>query len=268
MTAPADGPTNTAELGSTYDDEFFDEIDEPVRASAGVIASLIVEMLHPTSILDVGCGRGTWLRAFLDLGVVDIVGVDGPHVAERDLEIPAERFVSRDLRTPFDLGRTFDLVISLEVGEHLPRDVASTFVSSLTQHGDAVLFSAAIPFQGGAGHVNERWQSQWAADFARHGFVPVDAIRWTVWSDPSVAFYYAQNMLLYVRAGSALDRPSTPETTGRGLDVVHPDQYIRERTRRKPVAPPSLRHVLRELPGACRRAVSGRLRPHRVDDHG
>ena len=57
------------------------------------------------------------------------------------------------------------------------RELGATFVASLARHGDAVLFSAAIPFQGGAGHVNEHWPSYWAADFAVHGFVAVDTIR-------------------------------------------------------------------------------------------
>jgi SAM-dependent methyltransferase len=257
-TAPT-GRARADELGSTYDGEFYDDLDGQVRASAGVIAPMIVDLLHPSSMLDVGCGRGTWLHAFADLGVQDIVGVDGPHVAASDLEIPAASFLARDLREPLDLARTFDLVISLEVAEHLAPDLASTFVQSLTRHADSVLFSAAIPFQGGAGHVNEQWQSHWAAEFAQQGFVPVDAIRPLVWSDPRVAFWYAQNVLLYVRETSAPELTSAPEMTPRRLDLVHPDQYLRLRTERKPMPPPSLRRLLRDLPGACRRTVVRRL---------
>ena len=263
MTA-ADGGTNADELRSTYDGEFYDDLDEQVRASAAVIAPMVVELLHPTSIVDVGCGRGTWLHAFSDLGVADVVGVDGPHVEPSDLEIPADHFLARDLREPLDLGRRFDLVISLEVAEHLAPDLGSTFVDSLTRHGNAVLFSAAIPLQGGAGHVNEQWQSHWAAEFARHGFVPVDAIRSAVWCDPDVAFWYAQNMLLYVRDTTSNDRMPAPESTARRLDVVHPDHYLRQRHERNPMHPPSLRHVLRELPGACRRTFLRRLGRRRI----
>lgn len=256
----ANGGTNADELRSTYDGEFYDDLDEQVRASAGVIAPIIVELLHPASILDVGCGRGTWLHAFSELGAHDIVGVDGPHVETNDLEIPADSFLARDLRDALDLGRRFDLVISLEVAEHLPPEVGPTFVDSLTRHADAVLFSAAIPLQGGAGHVNEQWQSYWAAEFARHDFVPVDAIRPAVWSDPDVAFWYAQNVVLYVRdTALANHRLPAPEAVARRLDVVHPDQYMRQRQERKPMSPPSLSHVLRELPGACRRTFVRRL---------
>jgi len=257
MTAAANGGTNADELRSTYDGEFYDDLDDQVRASAAVIAPLVVQLLHPASILDVGCGRGTWLHAFADLGVHDLVGVDGPHVATADLEIPPESFVAHDLREPLDLGRRFDLVVSLEVAEHLPPDRASTFVDSLTRHADAVLFSAAIPFQGGAGHINERWQSQWAAEFARQGFVAVDAIRPAVWRDPEVAFWYAQNTLLYARETSAGEQ--APETAPLRLDVVHPDQYTRLRTERKAVPPLSLSRLLRELPGAFRRTFARRL---------
>jgi SAM-dependent methyltransferase len=259
MSTAASGRAHADDLGSTYDGEFFEELDGDVRASAGVIAPMIVDLLRPSSILDVGCGRGTWLHAFADLGVSDILGVDGPHVAAADLEIPAERFLARDLREPLDLGRSFDLVMSLEVAEHLAPDLGSTFVESLARHANTVLFSAAIPFQGGAGHVNEQWQSHWAAEFAKHGFVPVDAIRPRVWTDPHVAFWYAQNILLYVREGSAPELTSAPAMSTARLDIVHPDQYIRLRNDRKPMPPPSLRRLLHELPGACRRTLARRI---------
>src|SRR4029077_20979056 len=91
-------------------------------------------------------------------------------------------------------------VVSLEVAEHLDEAVASEFVASLVTHGAAVLFSAAVPRQGGSGHVNEQWPSYWAARFAHHGYVPIDAVRPAVWTDDRVAYWYAQNMLLYVDA--------------------------------------------------------------------
>jgi hypothetical protein len=191
-----------------------------------------------------------------------MVGVDGPHIAVADLEIAPDEFVSQDLTQPFDLRRRFDLVVSLEVAEHLPPEIASVFVSSLVAHGPAVLFSAAIPFQGGAGHVNEHWPSYWADLFAVHGFVPVDIVRPVVWADEQVAYWYAQNTVLYVdrdhndidvlRArGSRSDLP---------LDLVHPLLHERiHATRTRPSPAPSLRRALRDVRGAAWRAMH---RPH------
>jgi SAM-dependent methyltransferase len=221
-----------------------------------------MDLVRPGSVLDVGCGHGTWLAAFVRAGATTIAGVDGPHVAPGDLEIPTDAFEPHDLTAPLALGRTFDLVVSLEVGEHLPAAVAPAFVASLVAHAPVVLFSAAIPFQGGAGHVNERWPSYWAELFARHGYEPFDVVRPAVWSDPNVAFWYAQNTVLYA------DRDHLPEgLRGRAaasldhLDLVHPALHLRANTApRGRAAPPSLSRLLREVPGAARRAVRARTR--------
>jgi len=249
-------------LGATYDDHFYESLDTDVRGSAEVIVPIVVDLLHPQSVLDVGCGRGTWLHVFTQCGVDDIVGVDGPHIDSGDLEIPADAFIGRDLSRPFDLGRRFDLAVSLEVAEHLPPSMAAEFVASLVTHAPAVLFSAAIPFQGGAGHVNERWPSYWADLFAVHGFVPVDRVRPAVWTDERVAFWYAQNTVLYVSrdhaAVEALRAHGADDD--RVLDLVHPALHERDHERRqRPAAPPSLRRALRDVRGAAWRAVRGRL---------
>ena len=244
-------------LARKYDDAFYAELEDDVRASAEVVVPIVVERLHPGSVLDVGCGRGTWLHVFAEAGVADIFGVDGPHIPASDLEIPGDRFRPHDLDEPFDLGRRFDLATCLEVGEHLDARAAPTLVASLVAHAPAVLFSAAVPKQGGAGHVNEQWPSYWARLFAERGYRAVDAVRPLVWNDDRVAFWYAQNIVLYL-AGSRPD-PDGTASVDAPMDLVHPRLYLRERRPPKP-APPSLQRVLRELPGATRRAFSHRLR--------
>jgi SAM-dependent methyltransferase len=253
--------TTDSELGLTYDRAFYEGLDTEVATAAATVAPIVIDLLHPASVLDIGCGRGTWLAAFARLGVSDLLGVDGSHIAPNDLEIPAASFLARDLTRPLRLGRRFDLVMSLEVAEHLDEAFAAEFVASLVAHGPAVLFSAAIPRQGGAGHVNEQWPSYWAARFAEHGYAPVDAVRPTMWTDPRVAYWYAQNTLLYLdtrdRATSALRAafPSTPAL----LDVVHPGLLAQVATPVRRAEPPSLRRVLRDLPAAAQRAVRHRV---------
>jgi SAM-dependent methyltransferase len=250
-------------LGSTYDAGFYETLDAQVRSSAEVIVPIAIDLLHPVSVLDVGCGRGTWLAAFSQAGVAEILGLDGPHITAADLEIPEPAFVAHDLTQPFDLGRRFDLAVSLEVGEHLPADVAPAFVASLVAAAPAVLFSAAIPFQGGAGHVNERWPSYWSDLFAVHGFVPVDAVRPAVWADEQVAFWYAQNTILYVSSAHAgLEAlRARAARADRTLDLVHPALHERDHTARRQAAPPpSLRRALRDVRGAFSRALHKRTR--------
>jgi hypothetical protein len=249
------------ELGQKYDADFYDDLAREVRSSAEVIVPIVIDLLHPASVLDIGCGRGTWLEVFRSHGVATIRGVDGPHVSATDLEMPPESFVTHDLTTPIDLGERFELVVSLEVGEHLDRSIAPEFVASLVAHAPAVLFSAAVPFQGGAGHVNEQWPSYWCNLFEARGYRALDLIRPIVWNDPRVAFWYAQNTILYVdthQHEALVTRAGLAE--GGVLDLVHPSLHTRDHTAPKRPAPqPSLSRVLRDLPGAVGRAARSRV---------
>ena len=228
---------------SRYDAAFFDAVREGAARSAARIVPLVMDLVAPRSVLDVGCGDGTWLAAFARAGVADYVGVDGVDPADVPLAIPRERLVVRDLTRPIDLGRAFDLAISLEVAEHLPPAAADAFVASLAAHAPVVLFSCAVPFQTGVGHVNEQWPEYWAERFAAHGFLPADAVRPVVWDDPEVTWWYAQNAILYARQDWAAARPRVREAvaaTDRGrLARVHPANYARigellaERERRR-----------------------------------
>jgi len=137
------------------------------------------------------------------------------------LQIPIDRFRAVDLRFPFDLGRKFDLACSLEVAEHLPQTSAQVYVETLVQAAPIVLFSAAIPGQGGMSHVNEQWQSTWAELFAQHGYEPYDYIRPKIYDNPSVEWWYKQNIVLFCASGFAPSRCGSAATAYE-LDRVHP----------------------------------------------
>lgn len=174
----------------------------------------------PLTLLDVGCGTGTWLRAALDLtgGAIDICGVDGVDLErDRSLMIPASSFVQRDLSYPFDLSRRFDAALCLEVAEHLDEPSAPILVASLVVHADIVFFSAACPGQPGFGHVNCQWPEYWQRMFNRVGYVCSDAVRWNLWDDQRVEPWYRQNLF---RASVDLRRAGTEPRIAR---VVHPD---------------------------------------------
>jgi SAM-dependent methyltransferase len=211
-----------------YTSGFYAGIVPGARRSADVIVPLLLELTRPTSVIDVGCGVGTWLSVFRRLGVADIFGVDGPHVDVAALEIPPTSFRSVDLRQPLSLERTFDLVLCLEVAEHLPAESAAAFVDSLTRLGSVVAFSAAIPYQGGVGHVNEQWPAYWIGLFEEREFVVLDALRPRLWDNPHVEWWYAQNILVFVsqKGGRApsLQHPGR-EVPGSPRSLVHPRLY-------------------------------------------
>ncbi len=251
-----------ASIQGLYDDEFYDTYRIASRNSASKIVPIVLKLLSPCSVVDIGCGLGTWLSVFRENGVQDIVGLDGEFVNQERLLIPRDRFIPHDLSLPIRLGRTFDLVISMEVAEHLPEGFAAGFIESLTQLGKAILFSAAIPYQGGTGHVNEQWPEYWAALFAQHNYRALDCIRPAVWDDPSVASYYAQNSFVYVSdellAQSAhLQSLVSP---AEGLARVHPRMWlalIQEMQNAPCMMTP--RELLGEFPASLRRSLKWRL---------
>ena len=202
-----------------YGGEFFDDISGPARRAAERILPLIARALHPRSVVDVGCGTGEWLAAWMALGVTDVVGVDGSYVSHDQLVIPVDHFRPHDLRESLKLERRFDLAMSLEVAEHLPPERGESFVADLVALAPAVLFSAAIPGQRGVDHINERWQDYWCGLFAEHGYVAADIVRPIVWSDPAevTETSYAQNTILYLAPDQLIPEPLPMPTS-----VAHP----------------------------------------------
>jgi SAM-dependent methyltransferase len=196
---------NDSVLGYSYDNIFFTYINEQAARSAPTVVSLLAGLLDVSSVLDVGCGRGVWLREWQNQGVGDFVGIDGDYVDDSGLVIPPDRFLKCDLSKPFDLNRRFDLVQSLEVGEHIAEAYADSFVKSLATHGDIILFSAAVPGQGGEFHVNEQPLSYWRDKFAALGFRVFDWLRPRIRRERAISPWYRYNTLLFLR-GPALRR--------------------------------------------------------------
>ncbi len=176
----------------------------------------LIELFEPASVLDVGCGTGAWLQAFVENGVSDVIGIDGDYVARADLRIGEERFVPADLEVLPPLERRFDLAISLEAAHYAAQSAARSIVATLCA-ADVVYFSAAVPGQpGGPGH-NLQWPAYWSELFAEHGYRCADVLRAMWWEHPDVDWWYAQNGLLFV--SSELPQP---EGTGTPLALVHP----------------------------------------------
>jgi len=180
-----------------YGERFFHAADQTAAAAAAGLLPHIGAEMRIGSVLDVGCARGVWLAWWLRHGVPDVVGVDGPYVDPEQLAIPRAAFQALDVSASFSLGRQFDLVQSLEVAEHLDASCADTFIANLVAHGGLILFSAAIPGQGGEHHVNEQPWEYWRQKFAAHGFELFDFVRPRTRDDHSIYFCYRFNSFLF-----------------------------------------------------------------------
>jgi SAM-dependent methyltransferase len=261
-----------------YDERFFALMQSTARASAAHILPILIDAIAPASVVDVGCGTGTWLAAFKSRGIQDVLGMDGDWVDPSALEIPHTQFRVTDLTKSFSCDRTFDLAVSLEVAEHLPEESADDFVKSLVRLAPVVVFSAAVPFQGGRSHVNEQWPEYWATRFRQHGYLAVDFVRPRVWNNPDVSWWYAQNILVYCREDYAKthewSRDALTETwRSQSLAIIHPRRYEHAVRQLPDLSRMGMSALLAALPPAFARSVRGKLGRvfrHRdgVEDHG
>jgi hypothetical protein len=235
-----------------YDEAFYRSIGDEGVVTANEVVPLVVGLLGPIErVLDLGCGVGSWLSVFKEHGARHVHGVDGEYVPREQLRIRPDEFEPADLSAGYLATKPYDLAMSLEVAEHLPATSATNFVGSLTAAAPAVLFSAAIPGQGGTGHVNEQWPDYWAALFAEQGYLPIDVVRPAIWSTPGVSSCIAQNTLLYVRASIIEHSPALTEaraaTRDQQLSLVHPRRY----SLLADPAQASIKRMLRDIPAAA-----------------
>jgi SAM-dependent methyltransferase len=250
--------------GDDYDPEFFLKNNATSSKSAEIIVPLIIDLVSPRSVIDIGCGTGTWLSVFKAHNVDEITGVDGHWVQNEMLLIPKSCFLAHDLTLSLNCERTFDLAVSLEVAEHLDRKYARNFVSTLVQLSSVIVFSAAIPFQDGTHHVNEEWPDYWAKLFGEHEYVPIDCIREKIWNDQDVAWWYAQNILVFAEKKHVLNNPKLQRafelTRVSQLSIVHPSMHLHSALIQTALSSPGLKEVLGMLPRLMIKAIKRRLK--------
>ena len=214
---------------------------------------------HPFgSVADIGCGGGNWLAAAQGLGARGggrLAGFDLVPVPDEALAVARELITITDLTQPMSVEERFDLAISTEVAEHVGAEHADTFIANLCGFSDIILFSAALPYQGGIHHVNENWVEYWNRKFRRQDFVCFDIFREVFWNDTRIPYFYRQNCLLYVKgkwAAALQARGLAPTIEPRSL--VHPELLLQAVNRARPERQ---RQFLRDARLLYRVAVAG-----------
>lgn len=202
-------------MSQIYNEKFYQAQKNESYQSAKVLLEIFKEQVFsPKSVVDIGCGIGTWLRPWQEISKngIEILGIDDNEMDEKSFFIDKKYYHKTNLTKPAkeilkeifkkQKPRKFDLVQSLEVGEHFSEEFAPNFIDLLTNLGDLVLFSAAIPYQGGTHHVNCREPGYWANLFKERGFDCFDILRAGLWDVKNIAYYYRQNIMLYARGDS------------------------------------------------------------------
>lgn len=252
-------------MKTSYSKEFYDEMEDTNLASARVVVPIVINLVNPKSVVDVGCGVGLWLKVFSENGINEVTGIDGEWVDKKRLAIPETSFIRKNLEETTTIDKRADLVMCLEVAEHLDASKASQLVNSLAHIAPVVLFSAAIPLQGGSHHVNEQWPDYWARIFEKKGYIPVDCIRRKIWSDSRVSFFYAQNILIYVDKKKLTEYPKLKKEVEAGyneaLPFVHPQMYLYYAERWRLLVPffgkfpPRLLHIAKQFLGTFKKKL-------------
>ena len=185
--------------------------------SPRAVIPVITSLLKPKSIVDFGCGLGSWLRVFKDSGIDKILGLDGDWVDRTKIETSViDNFKEVDLEKEIKLKEKFDLAISLEVAEHLHKESADIFIENLTNASDIIVFSAAVPMQGGQNHINEQPLTYWVNLFDKYNYKFYDIIRGRIWNMDNVFWWYKHNMVVFSK--NKLDiKPVYP------IDILHPE---------------------------------------------
>ncbi len=215
---------------SIYNEQFYRNQAGGSLKSADVIVPLINSLIKPKSVIDIGCGVGTWLSVFEKYNV-NVCGFDGDYVKRDTLLINKENFCAKDLSREISCKDRYDLAISVEVAEHLPQERSASFVKELTQLAPVVVFSAAIPFQGGENHINEQWQNYWVELFRQSDYYAFDCIRPQVWENNLVDWWYRNNMLIFCSRAEIENHPVLTKWPNNLADdmsfnLVHPVVYL------------------------------------------
>jgi SAM-dependent methyltransferase len=237
-----------------YSDAFYIGQSDRSYESASSVLPLVLANVPVTSAIDVGCGVGTWSSKLLECGVNDILCIDGSYVNRDLLRVPQRCFQAWDLGEPITMDREFDLALCLEVAEHLPPSRAEGLVEDLVKLAPVVLFSAAIPGQGGTYHVNEQYLSYWAGLFSKRGYALVDLLRPAIWNDERCDWWYRQNAVLFV----SKQKPIAGLLVGSGVDYIHPSLFEKKRRECEELSKPTLGGLVKSVPGSLRRSFKER----------
>ena len=165
---PLASPTETSSTES-YNSAYFDPVESNTIPSALAVTESMVREFSPSSVVGVGCGTRVCLENLQSLDV-EVLGIEHPQAGLERSRIGRDLILDHDLRQPLAIDGRFDLAISFEVAEHLGPEYATLFVQSLCALSDTVLFTAAVPGQGGVGHINEQPLEYWISLFWQFGY--------------------------------------------------------------------------------------------------
>lgn len=217
-----------SDLDAVYTARYFALRQQKATSSAAVVAKCLTAQFAPSTVVDVGCGTGAYVQEMERLGA-RAHGYEGSSHAIASAVVSPDRIEIQDLREPLVDPRSHDLVVCLEVAEHLPAESADQLVDSLVTLGDRVVFSAAAPGQGGRDHVNEKPSQYWIALFEQHGFelrVEATARLRTRLDHEGASWWLGKNLLVLERVFRVVDNTVALHVPSESPADSHPSRLV------------------------------------------
>lgn len=134
------------------------------------IAYDLIMLCKPKSLLDVGCAAGYLVEAALSYDV-DAFGMDVSRYIIENSVVP-EHCIRHDVSQPYPFARSFDMVVCIEVMEHLPEKDAQRAIRFMCEHADRYIYFSSTPDDiTEETHINVQTPEYWEAEFKKHGFI-------------------------------------------------------------------------------------------------
>ena len=171
------------------------EIDKHVFDKR-LMVGLILMYKNVKSVVDIGCGNGAYTRAFLEHGF-NCIGYDGNPITE---EISGGLCHVKDFSSPVDVGK-FELVLCLEVGEHLPKEFEQTFLDNVANASEKhVCLSWALlhPRQWGTGHYNCQDNDYIIGEMDKRGFT-YDTVATSLIREIAKFSYLKKTIMIFIK---------------------------------------------------------------------
>jgi hypothetical protein len=189
-----------------YSESFYSSVGSRASIAASIVMGSVKQWYSPSSIVDYGAGPGVWsIEAAKVFPNASVLALDYEAAT-----IFSEEFESKRPKNLITLELNFeeeksipvvnlDMAICVEVLEHLSEEAANRVFNSICSTAGIVIFSAAVPGQGGTGHINEKPKNYWVSRFVENDFLVFDTFAQNL-QHPQVPDYYRNNCFLAINS--------------------------------------------------------------------